>query len=133
MSAPKLLIGGKDYAPFIAELSISRNDLDSDGSGRNILNGLMYRTRIVSKMKITVKLIPLQAKDLFDIQQAVSGEYTEVTYLSPTVDPTVEVETESEYYSTDEFYCSSFNFGNQTYSTDGNTYYTGGGFDLTER
>ena len=48
---PIFKIGKNDYTAFLAEdgLAPVRNDLDADGSGRNLLDGLMYRTRIAQK------------------------------------------------------------------------------------
>ena len=48
---PIFKIGKNDYTAFLAEdgLAPVRNDLDADGSGRNLLDGLMYRARIAQK------------------------------------------------------------------------------------
>ena len=56
MSRPIFKINGHDYTRYLAEdgLKPTRNDLDSDGSGRNLLDGLMYRSRIATKVKWTV-------------------------------------------------------------------------------
>ena len=42
---PIFKIGEHDYTAFLEKLSPVKNDLDADGSGRNILDGLMYRSR----------------------------------------------------------------------------------------
>ena len=54
---PILKIGNHDYTAWLAEdgLAPVRNDIDADGSGRNLLDGLMYRARIAQKDKWTVK------------------------------------------------------------------------------
>ena len=52
---PVLIIGGHDYAPLVEELNISRNDLDAEGSGRDVQTGLMHRTRVATKLKADVK------------------------------------------------------------------------------
>lgn len=46
---PIFKIGEHDYTAFLAEdgLSPVRNDLDADGSGRNLLDGLMYRAELL--------------------------------------------------------------------------------------
>ena len=36
MAKPTLTINNHDYAAYIEELSPSRNDLDADGSGRDV-------------------------------------------------------------------------------------------------
>ena len=46
MAVPMFVVNGHDYAKLITELKPSRNDVDSDGSGRNLLDGLMYRSRL---------------------------------------------------------------------------------------
>ena len=57
MARPVLIINGHDYAPYIEELSPSRNDLDADGSGRDVQTGEMFRTRIAVKQKWEVATV----------------------------------------------------------------------------
>lgn len=121
---PKFQINNTDYAPYIQQLDIQINDLDADGSGRNILDGKMYRSRIASKFKLSVKMLPVSEQMIYEVSTAVSGTYTEVTFLNP----------KNNTEETKEFYCSSFNFGNQYYSpSEELSYYDGASFDLTER
>ena len=56
---PRFYISNKDYAAYVAEINPVRNDLDKDGSGRNILDGYFYRTRTASKEKWKVKFVDL--------------------------------------------------------------------------
>lgn len=53
---PIFKVSGHDYTAWLSDegLKPSRNDIDADGSGRNLLDGLMYRDRITSKKKWTV-------------------------------------------------------------------------------
>lgn len=55
---PIFKIGEHDYTVFLAEdgLAPVRNDLDADGSGRNLLDGLMYRARIAEKKTKTLSV-----------------------------------------------------------------------------
>lgn len=55
---PIFKIGKNDYTAFLAEdgLAPVRNDLDADGSGRNLLDGLMYRARIAQKKTKTLSV-----------------------------------------------------------------------------
>ena len=121
---PKLIISSNDLAPYIEELNIQINDLDADGSGRNITDGKMYRTKVASKVKLDVKLLPLDESVLSTISTLVSPTYVNVTFLNPLTNQDV----------TKEFYCSSFTFGNQLYhNSEETTYYYDGSFSLTER
>ena len=46
MAQPKLKIGSVDFTARVATLGLSNNDLDADGSGRDISDGEMHRTKI---------------------------------------------------------------------------------------
>ena len=121
---PTLIINNIDYAPYVEDLSIQINDLDAEGSGRNILDGLMYRSRIASKFKLSVKLLEISEQMMYEISTAVGGVYTTVTFLNPV----------SNQETTRDFYCSSINFGAQYYApSEEISYYKGATFDLTER
>ena len=71
MSRPIFKINGHDYTRYLAEdgLKPTRNDLDSDGSGRNLLDGLMYRSRIATKVKWTVSFERLDEAVMAQIEQ----------------------------------------------------------------
>lgn len=124
MPVPTFTINGHDYAEYIAAdgLKPSRNDLDKDGSGRNILNGLMYRTRIDTKMKYSVTFLRLPADILAQLENDMSDEFFNVTLL----------EAKSNRHVTRTYYTSTINEGVQRY-IDGVTYYDGVAFDITER
>ena len=70
MAKPMLVINGHDYAEHILELNPSRNDLDADGSGRDVQTGLMHRTRIATKQKWDVKLNRLSEADVLHLLRA---------------------------------------------------------------
>jgi hypothetical protein len=124
MAKPVLIINGHDYAPYIEELNISRNDLDADGSGRDVQTGLMYRTRIATKMKVDVKMLRLKQT----IHKQLLGDIAEPFYNATVIDPTTGSQT------TKKFYTSSVPFGAQRYDkTTGMPYYDGMSFSLTER
>ena len=59
MSEPIFKINGNDYTQYVAwdsGIKPADNDLDADGSGRNILDGLMYRSLIATKMTLTISM-----------------------------------------------------------------------------
>lgn len=124
MSVPIFKINGHDYTKYIAAdgLKPSRNDLDKDGSGRNILTGLMYRTRIDTKLKYNVSFLRLPAAVLSQLEADMSGVYVNVTML----------EAKSNTQKTKTYYTSTINEGVQRY-IGGDTVYDGVAFDLTER
>ena len=124
MSKPVLIINGHDYAAYVEQLDISRNDLDADGSGRDIQTGLMYRTRIGSKMKVEVKLLPLQEATHKQLLSDISGVFYSATVLDPETGATAER----------TFYTSTVPFGAQRYNKEtGKPYYSGMTFSMTER
>ena len=68
---PVFIVNGHDYTEYIQEIKPSRNDLDADGSGRNLLNGLMYRKRISSKAKLSVSFLRLDEDMMEQLEQEI--------------------------------------------------------------
>ena len=124
MAAPVLIINNHDYAPLVEELNIVNNDLDADGSGRDVQTGLMYRTRVATKMKVTVKLLRLQQAQMQQLAADIRGTYYSATVVDPTTGTQV----------TKSFYTSERPFGAQRYNREtGAPYYDGVTFNMTER
>ena len=124
MALPIFVINGHDYTKYIAAegLKPSRNDLDKDGSGRNILNGLMYRTRIATKLKYSVSFLRLTADTLRQLEADMDAPFVNITLL----------EAKSDRHVTRTYYTSTINEGVQR-SINGETFYDGVTFDITER
>lgn len=121
---PQFKIGDHDYTAFVSELSPVRNDLDADGSGRNLLDGLMYRSRIAQKDKWSVKFLKIPELIMKSIAEDINPEYVRVTMLDPKANRLLEK----------TYYTSTLTYGSQRYSkSEGITYYEGCSFDLTER
>ena len=123
---PIFKIGKNDYTAFLAEdgLAPVRNDLDADGSGRNLLDGLMYRTRIAQKDKWTVKFNRLPELIVKSIAADINPEYVEITMLDP----------KTNRHITKTYYTSTLTYGVQRYDRSQNlTYYEGCTFNITER
>lgn len=121
---PVLIINNHDYAPLVEELNIVNNDLDADGSGRDVQTGLMYRTRVATKMKVTVKLLRLQQAQMQQLAADIRGTYYSATVVDPTTGAQV----------TKSFYTSERPFGAQRYNREtGAPYYDGVTFNMTER
>lgn len=79
-----LTIDNVDVVPFIAfgGLKWSRNDIDSPDTGR-ALNGLMYRGRVATKIRLDVTCRLLKADELYTVLNAILPEYVTVTYDDP--------------------------------------------------
>lgn len=123
---PIFKIGDHDYTAFLAEdgLSPVRNDLDADGSGRNLLDGLMYRTRIAQKDKWTVKFNRLPELIMKSIAEDIDPEFVSITMLDPKTNRVL----------TKVYYTSTLTYGTQRYNrSDGTTFYDGCTFNMTER
>lgn len=124
MAKPVLIINGHDYAPYIEELSPSRNDLDADGSGRDVQTGEMFRTRIAVKQKWEVKLLRLSEAIHRQLLADISGAFYNATVLDPVTGG----------QATKIFYTSSVPFGAQRYDkSSGATFYDGMTFSMTEK
>lgn len=123
---PIFKIGDHDYTAFLAVdgLSPVRNDLDADGSGRDIQDCLMRRTRIGQKGKWSVKFLRLPELIMKSIAEDTNHEYVFITMLDPDTNRHIQ----KEYYS------STLTYGTQRYIPDqGITVYDGCTFDITER
>lgn len=124
MAKPVLIINGHDYAAYVSELNLSRNDLDADGSGRDVQTGLMYRTRIATKLKADVKMLDLPQAIHKQLLSDLSGVYYSATVLNPVTGANV----------TKTFYTSTVPFGAQRYDREsGAPRYSGMAFSMTER
>ena len=123
---PIFQLNGHDYTKYLAEegLKPTKNDLDSDGSGRNLLDGLMYRSRIATKAKWTVSFNRL---DEAVMQQLESDLYATDNYISVTM-----LDAKQNRYVTRSYYCSTVDEGVQRY-IGGRTVYDGVTFNITER
>ena len=124
MAKPVLIINGHDYAPLVEELNITNNDLDAEGSGRDVQTGLMHRTRIATKLKAEVKLLRLQQAQLQRLMADIAGEFYSATVVDPTTGTQV----------TKSFYTSERPFGVQRLNKKtGAPYYDGVTFSMIER
>ncbi|MBQ8110412.1 MAG: hypothetical protein IJ124_09670 [Clostridia bacterium] len=124
MAKPVLIINGHDYAAYVLELNISRNDLDADGSGRDVQTGLMHRTRIATKLKAEVKLRRLGE----DIHRQLLADISPVFYTATVIDPNTGAAASRTFYT------STVPFGAQRYDREtGRPYYDGMAFSMTER
>ena len=124
MSKPIFKIGTHDYTEYLdwEGLKPSRNDLDADGSGRNLLDGLMYRSRIATKLKWTVSFIRLDEGIMAQLSEDLDATYLQITML----------DAKANRHITRTYYCSTINEGVQRY-VGGRTVYDGVTFNLIER
>lgn len=119
---PVFIVNGHHYEEYLSELKPSVNDLDADGSGRNLLDGKMYRKRIASKDKYTATFLRLDEATMRQLRQDMNHEYVDVTLLDSLTNTHIEK----------TYYCSTINSGVQRVA-GGATVYDGVTFDITER
>ena len=121
---PIFKIGDHDYTEFVAELKPVRNDLDAEGSGRNLLDGTMFRTRIAQKDKWSVSFLKLPELIMKSIAEDINPEFVQITMLDPKTNRLLEK----------TYYTSTLTYGSQRYDKcRALTYYEGCNFDMTER
>lgn len=121
---PIFKIGNHDYTEFVDTLKPVRNDIDADGSGRNLLDGEMFRTRIAQKDKWSVTFLKLPELIMKSIAEDIDPEFAQITMLDPKSNRVLEK----------TYYTSTLTFGSQRYDKSQNlTYYDGCTFDMTER
>lgn len=115
---------GIDYADYIKQISPSLNDLDADGSGRNLLDGEMHRSRIATKDAWAVDIDRMDAKTMsnFLTDMYSEGNYVHITILDPKKNKHVKK----------EYFFSTINIGVQR-KIGTEVYYDGGSLTITER
>ena len=93
-----LVINGHDYSQYVEAKGVSweRNDLDSGKTGRSNLTGEMYRQKVGTKRKVSYRLMNMTRAEFAQLDDDLSAEFCEVTYL----------DLHGEMTKT--FYCSSF-------------------------
>lgn len=93
-----LVINGHDYSHYVESKGVAweRNDLDAEKSGRSNLTGEMYRRKVGTKRKLSYNVINMTRTLLAQLDDDLSAEFFEVTYL----------DLHGEMTKT--FYCSSF-------------------------
>lgn len=112
-----------DLLPYIEEngFVITRNDLDSDDTGRT-MDGIMHRTRVADKTKISVTCLPLKTNDSMIVLNAIFPVFVSVKYEDPR-----------EGIVTKTFYTSTVPATAATVYDDGSVLWTGIKFNLTEQ
>lgn len=113
-----------DLAEYISELKPIRNDLDKDGSGRDITTGLFYRERIAEKQTWQAKFVDLDEGQMQHIATILDPQYVTITLLDP--------KTGQE--RTAEYYASSLDHGTQMGNYfERTTTYIGASIKIIER
>ena len=118
-----LTINGIDMTPYIAYggLKWQRYDIDSPDTGR-AMNGLMYRGRVTTKIRLDVTCRPLSASELRTVLNAILPEYVTVTYDDPMLGTVTKV-----------MYANNNPATYQVKRPNGREYWTGVTFPLIER
>ena len=119
---PIFKIGNNDYTEHVESLKPSANDIDKDGAGRNLLDGVMYRKKIATKGKWSVTFLSLDESLMQQIRSDMNNQYVSFTVLDSLTNTWV----------TKTGYSSTINEGIQRYM-GGHTVYDGASFDITER
>ncbi len=121
---PILIIDNLDITNYVSELKPVKNDLDADGSGRDIQTGTMYRTKITDKMTWEVSLLRIPES----VATSLFGKLNNTYYNATILDPGTNTQ------QTKTFYTSSVPFGVQKYiKSDNITVYDGVSFSMIER
>ncbi len=121
---PILIIDNLDITNYVSELKPVKNDLDADGSGRDIQTGTMYRTKITDKMTWEVSLLRIPEY----VATSLFGKLNNTYYNATILDPGTNTQ------QTKTFYTSSVPFGVQKYiKSDNITVYDGVSFSMIER
>ncbi len=119
---PIFKVGNHDYTEYVESLKPSANDIDKDGAGRNLLNGLMYRKKITTKGKWSVTFLSLSESLMQQLRSDMNNQYVSFTILDSLTNT----------WTTKTGYSSTINEGIQRYE-GGHTVYDGASFDITER
>ena len=118
-----LTINGVNVVPYIAYggLKWSRNDIDAPNTGR-AMNGLMYRGRVTTKIRLDVTCRLLKTDELHTILNLIYPEYVTVTYDDPMLGRV-----------TKTMYANNNPAVYQVHKNDGTEWWSGVTFPLVER
>lgn len=117
------IVNGHDYTRKLKEIKpIPRNDIDAKTSGRNLLNGDMYRKRVANKQKWNISFGRLTETLMSQLLQDMDGEFVQVTMLDP----------QQNRHIQRTYYCTTVNGGIQ-HSIGDSTVYDGVNFNIIER
>ena len=121
---PVLIIGGTDFTRYVQDLQPTKNDLDADGSGRDIQSGRMYRNKIADKLTWEVTMLRMPESVAQSLHSKLNRQYYNATTLLPGTNTRVEK----------EYYTSAIVYGSQKYiKSDNKTVYDGVSFSMIER
>lgn len=124
MAEPILKIAGVDYTEYVESMEPTRNDLDADGSGRDVTSGAMFRTRITDKLQWQIKMLRMPEDKATALQKAMQAAFFQAT----TLDPRTNTQRTLSYYT------ASVPFGAQVYDRyKKKVYYDGLSFQITEK
>ena len=115
-------IDGKDFTSLLPESAIgwSRNDIDTQKTGRSALDGAMQRKRLAVKRKLSVTCRRMDTATILALNKALLPESIMVTFLDAI-----------EGVVTKKFYGSSVESTTQITMGD-ETYWQGTSFSLVE-
>lgn len=121
---PILVIGDLDFTSYVGVMKPVKNDLDADGSGRDIQTGKMYREKITDKLTWEVEMIRIPEAVAWLLFKVLNKQY----YNAITLHPGTNVQDKREYYT------STIVFGAQRYiKSEQTTVYDGVTFQMIER
>lgn len=117
------IVNGHNYTQKILELKPTpRNDIDAKSSGRNLLDGDMYRKIVASKQKWSVSFDRLSESEMSQLLTDMDGEFVNITLL----------DAKQNRHIQRAYYCSTINGGIQ-HSIGNTTVYDGVNFNITEK
>ena len=118
-----LTVNGTNMIPYIAYGGVKwqRNDIEAPNTGRAI-DGLMYRGRVSTKIRLDITCRPLTASELSTVLNAIYPEYVEVSYDDPMLG-----------HTTKTMYSNNNPASYLINKPDGKEYWSGITFPLIER
>ena len=118
-----LAINGTEITPYIAYggLKWTRSDIDAPNTGR-AMNGLMYRGRVATTIRLDVTCRLLNATELNTVLNLIYPEYVSVTYDDPMYGRV-----------TKTMYANNNPAVYQVHKNDGTEWWSGVTFPLVER
>lgn len=116
-----LKINGNDYSRYVEKKGVgwTRNDLDSDKTTRT-KDGNMRRYKITTKRKLSYKMMNMTRAQLAALDDALSANTVNVTYL------------DLHGIQTRTFYCSSFSATLDMILSDDNDVWSEASFNIVE-
>lgn len=113
--SPVFKVNGVDFTHLLPETAIrwSRNDIDTQKTGRSTMDGKMYRKRLAIKRKLQISCRRMDTATMIALNKSLLPETIQVTFLDA-----IEGQVTKTFYGATVEAATMMMIGDETYWTD---------------